>query len=57
VTEAIVQQKLNEAIFGQEKVLEAVKDQRESFPKAGLVSLDQLRLQELAFLVVLVEME
>lgn len=34
--------KLNEAIFGQEEVIEAVKDQWKSFPEAGLVSLDQL---------------
>jgi hypothetical protein len=35
--------KLNEAIFSQEEVIEAVKDQWKSFPKAGLVSLDELR--------------
>ena len=35
--------KLNEAIFGQEEILKVVKDQWESLPEAGLVSLNQLR--------------
>ena len=35
--------KLNGAIFGQEEVIQVVKDQLKSFPKARVVSLDQLR--------------